>query len=141
MKKTLMTLAALLVIAGNVEAKTGCAVMAPTKENQYDRLLTTVEVHELSYVLVAKDGNSAREIKIEEINTPEKWRALDGQLIVTFNKSANNQYSLILGKVDAGAENMYSLQAITVGTLQDKGFLMLMAPTSKLALSCYQVPN
>ncbi len=142
MKKTLIAIATALVIAGNVEAKTQCAVSTTSKDaNSYDRMLTTVDLNENRYVVIARDLSSAREVKLEELNTPEKWVALDGHLIAGFTKTGDNQYSLIIGKVDKNAENMYSLEALSLGALQDKGFLALMVPKHKLSLSCYQAPN
>lgn len=142
MKTAIIAIATALVIAGNVEAKTYCAVSTSTKDaNSYDKILANVEVKEQSFVLVAKDLGSAREINMaDDLNTPEKWRALDGHQIVSFTKK-DGQYSLILGKIEAGANSLYNFQAGTVGTIQDKGFLVLMAPAQKLSLSCYQAPN
>lgn len=130
---------AILLFAANVaSAKTYCSISTnQSKEMVFDRSLFNAEVSSPKYVLVKKDLQIAEEIQLSKFDTYEKWKAIDGEMFVTFGAQPDGQYGITFGHVDISkSENMLSLDAIIIGSVAEQKFLNLMLPQKKLSLTC-----
>lgn len=141
--KNAIALMTLILAAGSVQAKTICGI-ATSKEGSpgmtYDVPVYHAEVQEQKSVLIAKDGRSAEEIRLEDLKTVEQWKAVDGRMLAVFHRQANGQYTISLGMFDlSNTANTLPIHALSVGRIAKDSYLILMVPSKNLSLSCFEL--
>jgi hypothetical protein len=141
MKKAIL-IAAMVLGASVSHAKTVCSISAgnPTQDMVFDRGLFNAEITAPNYVLVRKDLSSAQEVQLSQFDSYAKWKAVNGDTLVTFSQQENGEYGITVGVIDISKAktNMLPLEAMAIGPVTDKQFLNLILPKKNLSLICLQ---
>ncbi len=137
--KYAIALAALIFSVNAAQAKTICNINAG-KEDVYDQILFSGEVGAGKYFIVNKNKTAAQEVRLEQLNTLEKWQAVDGLIMITFSATPVG-HGITAGQIDVskGATNMLPLSAMAGGRVTEKSPLFLTLPSKKLSLTCFEL--
>lgn len=139
MKTILMTIA-MLTAASFAQAKTVCGV-STGKNGTYDQPIYSGELSESKLALISQDGQAASELVAQDLDTLEKWKAIDGRSIMFFSKY-DGGVSVGMAKVNvaAGANGgqMLEIDAMTAGPITPTSALTLLLPSKNLAGFCFE---
>lgn len=136
--KRVITIAALLLSANFASAKANCHInTGSAKDMVFDRILFSAEVSSPRYVLVKKGAQAAQEVQLDQFDTYEKWKAVNGATVVTLSPQQNGEYGITVGHIDISkSENMLPLDAMAIGPVTDQQFLNLILPQANLSVIC-----
>jgi hypothetical protein len=142
--KALFTMTAILLAASVSSAKTFCSISSgiPQRDMVYDRSLFSGEITSPKYILVNKDLTAAAEVQLSQFTTMEQWKAIDGQVLVSFSNPQNDTYGITVGQIDMSKAdtNALPLVALAVGPVTEKGPLTLVVPQNRLSTVCFRLP-
>lgn len=131
-------IAAALASVNIASAKTVCNINAgSSKDMVFDKILYSGEVRGPRFFLLKDSLQSVEEVNLDQMNSYEKWKLINGNTFVTFDVEDDGQASIAIGRVDISkSDNILPLEAITVGMLGEQKFLNLIVPQKDLSLLC-----
>lgn len=138
MKSVISFTVAVLAISSmglaKAQAKTFCSINQG-ENSLYDRVLFSGEVVSPQTFLVGE--NLAEPVQLSQINTMEKWKAINGKSIVTIVVEQDGVHAMSVAHVDLKQKhNVLPTDAMALGGIEEGRFLSLIAPGRGLSVNC-----
>ena len=139
--KNIIAMTVLSLVASVGQANVNCTV---TNDQGSQNVLIARDLSSAHLILISRDQKSVREIQLKELDTKEKWLAVDGQTLLSVSEAQPGIVGITAGTVRfaKASTNALPMEAMAIGSVErEKQFLTLMLSQKHLSITCSYFQN